>query len=122
MRRLRHRSDSGAWRRKSTYLSYLVRELRDMGQPVVRHHYSLRASGDLSERLDSQRVAESLMADIKNELGRYLGELDVRSPNPLDLNDWLRQVGGQLITEESHLVVVVDGLDHVWRRRGLKRN
>lgn len=103
---------------KSTYLSYLVRELRDMGRPVLRHHYSLRASGDPSERLDSQRVAESLMADIKNELGRYLGELDVRSPNPHDLNDWLRQVGGQLITEESHLVVVVDGLDYVWRAQG----
>ena len=103
---------------KSTYLSYLVRELRDMGLPVIRHHYSLRASGDPSERLDSQRVAESLMADIKNELGRFLGELDVRNPNPHDLNDWLRQVGAQLITEESHLVVVVDGLDHVWRAQG----
>ena len=103
---------------KSTYLSYLVRELRDMGQPVVRHHYSLRASGDRSERLDSQRVAESLMADIKNELGRYLEELAVHSPNPLDLNDWLRQVGRQLMAEKSHLVVVVDGLDHVWRAQG----
>ena len=103
---------------KSTYLSYLVRGLRDMGQPVVRHHYSLRASGDRSERIDSQRVAESLMADIKNELGRYLGELADRNPDPLDLNDWLRQVGGQLMAEDSHLVVVVDGLDHVWRAKG----
>ena len=100
---------------KSTYLSYLVRALRGRRQPVIRHHYSLRTSTDHLVRLDSHRVTESLMRDIKNELGSHLGELGSRNPDPNDLHAWLRRVGGQLLVGGRRLVVVVDGLDHVWR-------
>ena len=103
---------------KSTYLSYLVQELRDQGKPVIRHHYSLRAGGDRPERIDSQRVAESLMADLQVELGRYLGELGIRNPMPHDLNEWLCQVSKHLVADDRQLVIVVDGLDHVWRVQG----
>ena len=102
---------------KSTYLSYLVQALRELNQPVIRHHYSLRPTADHLERMDSRRVAESLMANIVVELGAYLGELSNQNPNPHDLSVWLYEVGRQLLEKDQCLVVVVDGLDHVWRAK-----
>ena len=100
---------------KSTYLSYLVKALRDQGCPVIRHHYSLRTGSDSFERLDSVRVAESLMADIESKLGSYRDRASSKNPRAGALGVWLREVGLDLDQEGRHLVVVVDGLDHVWR-------
>ncbi|MDE0529106.1 MAG: ATP-binding protein [Truepera sp.] len=100
---------------KSTYLSYLVQELYELGQPTVRHHYALRATDDSLERLDSDRVAESLMADIMTELDPNIHELGNQSPAPNDLKTRLRVVGRNLAAAGTHLTVVIDGLDHVWR-------
>ena len=102
---------------KSTYLSYLVEKLHERGQPAVRHHYSLRTSGDRPERLDARRAAESLMADIETSLNSYVHELPTQNPDPDALRTWLEGVGAQLAEEGKFLVVVVDGLDHVWRAR-----
>ena len=100
---------------KSTYLSYLVRYFQDREQPTVRHHYSLGGTSDRPERLEARRVAESLMADIETELGPYIEELPVRNPDPDALYVLLQGVGARLADEGKFLVVVVDGLDHVWR-------
>ncbi|MYB42507.1 MAG: ATP-binding protein [Chloroflexi bacterium] len=102
---------------KSTYLSYLVEKLHEQEQPVVRHHYSLRASGDRPERLEARRAAESLVADIETCLSPYVHELPTQNPDPGALRAWLDGVGAQLADEGKFLVVVVDGLDHVWRAR-----
>lgn len=100
---------------KSTYLSQLVETLHGLERPVIRHHYSLGNNGDRLERVASNRVAESLMKDINDELGPYLGELASQNPEPDKLDARLRQVGSQLQSEGRRLVVVIDGLDHVWR-------
>ena len=67
---------------KSTYLSYLVRELQYNDWPVVRHHYALQNPITPFERFDSIRVAESLMADMEDELPEYLGDLTSNNPDP----------------------------------------
>ena len=101
---------------KSTYLSFLVQELRNSGQPVIRHHYSLGSNDERRlERLDSSLIAESLMAEVRTELHRYISEIDVQNPTPASLSLWLKEVGKTLNEEGRRLVVVVDGLDHVWR-------
>ena len=100
---------------KSTYLSYLVRELKDKDHPVVRHHYALQSPITPSERFRARRVAESLMANMQDELSGYLGYLTNDNPDPTRLRSWITQVGQQLRETEKSLVVVVDGLDHVWR-------
>ena len=101
---------------KSTYLSYLVDSLRGSDCPVVRHHYSLGPGRDRLERAEFHRIAESLMADLQNELQAYLASSDTQNPNPAkDLRNWLEEIGEGLSAEGKHLVVVVDGLDHVWR-------
>ena len=81
---------------KSTYLSYLVQELKDAGRPVVRHHYALQEITRRSERFEAYRVAESLMADIRADLESSLGTLANRNPTPDAVRSWLTEVGGQL--------------------------
>ena len=100
---------------KSTYLSYLVQKLEDAEQPVIRHHYALEAFGPEHARLEARRIAESLMADISANLGRFLGDLGVQNSTADDLRSWIQILGGRLQEEGRVLVVVVDGLDHVWR-------
>ena len=103
---------------KSTYLSYLVDSLQRSDCPVVRHHYSLGPGRDRLARVESRRIAESLMADLQIELRPYLSALDTQNPNPAqDLRTWLVEIGGRLSAEGKHLVVVIDGLDHVWRAK-----
>ena len=103
---------------KSTYLSYLVDSLQRSDCPVVRHHYSLGPGRDRLARVESRRIAESLMADLQIELRPYLSALDTHNPNPAqDLRTWLVEIGGRLSAEGKHLVVVIDGLDHVWRAK-----
>lgn len=103
---------------KSTYLSYLVDQLQESDCPVVRHHYSLGPGRDSLERVESHRIAESLMADLQIELRPYLAALDTQNPNSSkDLPIWLKEVGERLSAEGKHLIVVIDGLDHVWRAR-----
>ncbi len=102
---------------KSTYLSYLVKVLREQDHPVVRHHYALHMGSDRLERLDSVRVAESLMADIEAERRSYGDQRTSKNPNPDDLGSCLREVGLEQDKRGRHLVVVVDGLDHVWRAK-----
>ena len=103
---------------KSTYLSYLVDHLQESDCPVVRHHYSLGPGRDRLERVESHRIAESLMADLQIELRPYLAALDTQNPNSSkDLRIWLVEIGERLSAEGKHLVVVIDGLDHVWRAK-----
>ena len=103
---------------KSTYLSYLVDSLRELGCPVVRHHYSLGPGRDRLERVEAHRIAESLMADLQTDLRSYLVGRETMNPNPTqDLRIWLEEIGCGLSQEGKHLTVVLDGLDHVWRAK-----
>ena len=103
---------------KSTYLSYIVDQLQESDCPVVRHHYSLGMGRDRLERAESHRIAESLMADLQIGLRPYLAALDTQNPNSSkDLRKWLVEIGVRLSAEGKHLVVVIDGLDHVWQAK-----
>lgn len=106
---------------KSTYLSYLVEKLKAASQPVIRHHYALRPTTTPRERFDARRVAESLMSDIQNDLPEYIAELPIKNPDPNHLCTWIAEVGSQLRGSDESLVVVIDGLDHVWRFEDSRR-
>ncbi len=103
---------------KSTYLSFLVDELQGAGHPVVRHHYALSVANDDAERLDARRAAESLMEQIANALDAEIGELGTQNLDPDDLGLWLAKVGEDLVAGGRGVVVIIDGLDHVWRETG----
>lgn len=102
---------------KSTYLSYLVSALQRAGVPVVRHHYLLRVGDRTRGRLDYRRVAESLMGDLSAAYPDALGDLGTKNPDPDQLGDWIEKAGAHFMAQGTVLVVVIDGLDHVWRER-----
>ncbi|MDE2744755.1 MAG: dsDNA nuclease domain-containing protein [Chloroflexota bacterium] len=103
---------------KSTYLSFLVQELQNAGHPVVRHHYALSVANDDAERLDARRAAESLMEQIASALDSEITDLGTQHLDPDDLRQWLSKVGEDLVAEGRGVVVIIDGLDHVWRETG----
>jgi len=102
---------------KSTYLSYLVGQLQEEKVPVIRHHYFLMVGDRTYGRLYHNRIAESLMNDILTLHPEALGTLGTKNPNPEELGDWLTAVGAHFVAQGKLLVVVIDGLDHVWRER-----
>jgi hypothetical protein len=102
---------------KSTYLSYLVRQLQEAKAPVVRHHYFLRIGDRAYGRLDHSRIVESLMSELQTRHPDSLGDLASKNPNPEELGAWLKQAGSHFHAQGKALVVVIDGLDHVWREQ-----
>lgn len=93
---------------KSTYVSYLCECLTGDGIPVIRHHYFLSNTDTTLDRLTYRVVAESLL----NQLSVLFPDIPLSSNNPEHLRDAIT-----LCAEESSkpLIVVIDGLDHVWR-------
>ncbi len=103
---------------KSTFISYLHAGFRAKHIPVVRHHYDLGTSDHASGfRLDHLRAAKSLMHDLVRDHARALGSLVNKNPQPEDLRQWLAACGSYYAREGKALIILVDGLDHVWRER-----
>lgn len=100
---------------KSTYLSYLFLELEKEESPVVRHHFFLSVDDSTVGRLDFYRVAESLMADLQQRCRDALGDQAARNPKAIDLSSWLDTCGNHYQEQGKQLVLILDGLDHVWR-------
>lgn len=100
---------------KSTYLSFLVQELKEKGIPVIRHHYFLSTRDRTTGRLDHRRIAESLMTDLQSVHSDALGDLDRRNPDPASLASWIEACGRYFESQDKCLYIALDGLDHVWR-------
>lgn len=102
---------------KSTYLSYLSGRLARLSIPVVRHHYYLSSRDRTPGRLDHSRVAESLMSEIHRDYSAALGGLETNNPDHRQLGRWLESCGRYFAAQGKTFVVIVDGLDHVWREQ-----
>jgi hypothetical protein len=100
---------------KSTFLSYFYKDQKGKDLPVVRHHYFLSLSDRTSGRSDDARIAESLMSDILSQYPEALGTLANNNPSYVDLAKWVEACGGYFAERGRSLVIIIDGLDHVWR-------
>ncbi len=101
---------------KSTYLSYLVHQLRKSGAFIIRHHYFLSLDDTSGDRVSFVDIAGSLIDQMEKECAEAKVNLPSR---PLDLRKWLEKCGQwSLKNGGKPFVVVIDGLDHVWRERG----
>jgi hypothetical protein len=105
---------------KSTYTSRLFEDLQSRDIPVVRHHYFL-SLGDkfLAFRIDHRRAAESLMHDLLRDHVEALGDAANcnSQPNPEQLRSWLENCGAYYVARSRRLILILDGLDHVWREQ-----
>lgn len=96
---------------KSTYLSYLHQSLEEIDIPVIRHHYFLSIKDNTHDRLNFRVVAESLLSQISiNHKNIQID--DTKAEN---LNSCLKKCAEYYKTQGKPFVLIVDGLDHVWR-------
>lgn len=95
-------------RGKSTYLSALCDTLVEGGIPTVRHHYFLSTTERGRDRIDSFAVEQSIKAQIQQS------HEDVPM-TPGGLRKQLEACSSHYKTLGKPLVLILDGLDHVWR-------
>ncbi len=101
-------------RGKSTYLSFLVKALRDAGLPTVRHHYFLSLHDGTTDRVSFTEISNSILSQIE---ALYPDAVRGRENRPEALRSWLEACGRHFATKGKRFYVVIDGLDHVWREQ-----
>lgn len=97
-------------RGKSTYLSFCGDQRRRKTEVWVRHHYFLNTTDTTTARFYFHEIAQSLIAQIQAAVPEATGPSG-------DLRGWIAKAGAHLGAQGGRLVVVIDGLDHVWRER-----
>jgi hypothetical protein len=102
---------------KSTYLSWLVDKLRDEKIPVIRHHYFLSTTDDTRFRTKSEIAANALIAELLHSYSKLVIGVNSENPTPDKLPEFLKAAGCQR-GDNLPLVLIIDGLDHVWRDTG----
>jgi len=98
-------------RGKSTYLSYLCECLASKAVPFVRHHYFLSVVDRAADRLSPFLVAQSILEQISREHRK----VNAPTERPESLRDALAACGTHYAKDKKPFVVIIDGLDHVWR-------
>jgi hypothetical protein len=96
---------------KSTYLSYLCKELKGQKIPYVRHHYFLSLDDRTNDRLSPRIVSEDLINQITNKYKESSSD----DYQPENLNLALSDCGDFYKKKKVPFIVIIDGLDHVWR-------
>lgn len=98
---------------KSTYLSFLTDQLIEKKTPVIRHHYYL-SPHFIGDRITFNNAAQSLQSQIKS-----LYPLDFNSEkfDPQHLDIWISKAADRASESDKILVIIIDGLDHVYRER-----
>lgn len=99
---------------KTTYISNLYRELRTDNLFVIRHHYYLSQADNPAFRFEHEMVARSLMAEMRDQALAAGLQVPNRSPQSEHLSAWLKHLADQLIARGTVLILILDGLDHVW--------
>lgn len=101
-------------RGKSTYISFLSDDLTGQQVPVVRHHYYLSLTDRSVDRLWPSRIARSLLSQIEHVTrDRLAGTVNIDKPELLA--EVLEACGAAYEPDGLPFVVIIDGLDHVWR-------
>lgn len=103
---------------KSTYISNLYQEVLKAGIHVARHHFFLSRDDPSPFRYNHLKVAGSLMSDLQALYAGLGMEPPRGNPRPEDLLGWLSDCGSRLSGRGEKLVVILDGLDHVWSDSG----
>ena len=102
-------------RGKSTYLSFFVGELHRREVPSVRHHYFLSLDDTSGNRLSFFEITTSLIHQMETLCPEAVVGLDKQSD---PLRKWLEACGDYFKEQGRPFIVVIDGLDHVWRECG----
>lgn len=102
---------------KSTYLSWLVGRIQSTDQPVIRHHFFLSTTDPTPGRSSWETAAGSLILQLRTAYRALTHDAGDKNPAPAQLQEYLTSAGQQRRGLQP-LVVIIDGLDHVWRDTG----
>ena len=91
---------------KSTYLSYLKKCIEETENYVVRHHFYLSVQDIKAERYKYWNIKNSILEQINNIFNYTFSENS-------DLHNVLSTVSQEI--KNKKLLIIIDGLDHVWR-------
>ena len=95
-------------RGKSTYLSRCIADIDENTALCIRHHYFLHVRDRSEGRFHYLAIVHSLVDQITISLPSLEAQRD-------DLASALANAAHVLRGQERRLIVVIDGLDHVWR-------
>ena len=96
-------------RGKSTYLSYCFGRINEQHKSIcIRHHYFLSLGDRSQSRFHYHAIARSFEHQIK-------AIIPALSTSREDFKKLLEIAARQLQNDGQRLIVIVDGLDHVWR-------
>lgn len=98
---------------KSTYLSFLTDQLIEKKTPVIRHHYYL-SPHLIGDRINYNNAAQSLQSQIKSLYPDFFNDDKL---DPEQLERWINKAADKAAESDEILVVIIDGLDHVYRER-----
>ncbi|PWR03370.1 hypothetical protein DKT77_06995 [Meridianimarinicoccus roseus] len=96
-------------RGKSTLLSHFKSKLDTKKVVCIRHHYFLSLNDRSEGRFHFQAIARSLEAQLQEAMP------DLRVRRHSTLGETIEQAARNVIAEGRRLIVIIDGLDHVWR-------
>lgn len=96
---------------KSTFISYTCEALAARNVPYIRHHYFLDLQ-DQSDRFTLASVANSLMAQMEHQHVQFVHGLRTDAEQ---LREWITKCADGYKQLGKRFVIIVDGLDHVWR-------
>jgi hypothetical protein len=96
---------------KSTFLSFYCSALARRSVPYIRHHYFLTL-GDPSDRFSLYEVANSLMAQMESRHFQFIQNMPSGGEH---LREWIEACAAGYAKQCKRFVIVIDGLDHVWR-------
>jgi len=98
-------------RGKSTYISYLLHELELQEIPSIRHHYFLSLNDRTNDRFNQKVVEDGLIDQIRTHHNLAIKHIDSHK----NLHDHLVACGDYYLKHDKPFILVIDGLDHVWR-------
>ena len=93
---------------KSTYLSHCVERVNRKNAVCIRHHYFLSLSDRSEGRFHYHAISQSLKYQLEEAIPDLLSA-------DTGLGNLLEAVARQLKSKNRRLIVIIDGLDHVWR-------
>lgn len=97
---------------KSTFLSAFVNTLAEHKLPHARHHYFLSLSEGATDRFSYASISNSLITQMEAFLPSELRPSDSQVD---ELRSWIIAAANYAQMRSNVFVLIVDGLDHVWR-------
>ena len=96
---------------KSTYLSHCTERIDHKDAVCIRHHYFL----SLEDRSEGRFSYSAIFRSLEHQLEGVIPTLRVSSQLPRGIGELVSQAAHLLRQEGRKLIIIVDGLDHVWR-------